>query len=86
MLLLGILFLSNNPISFWTSALVCIELIHLGKLYGLCKVHKMGFPFRPVVSMIGTAEYTLAKYLDRIIIPRQDYQTTYTVKVHAREH
>ena len=40
-----------------------------GKLYGLCKVHKLGFPFRPVVSMIGTAEYNLAKYLDRLIKP-----------------
>ena len=40
-----------------------------GKLYGLCKVHKENYPFRPVVSMIGTAEYKLAKYLDQIIKP-----------------
>ena len=31
-----------------------------GKLYGLCKVHKDGNPMRPVISMVGTAEYHLA--------------------------
>ena len=40
-----------------------------GKLYGLCKVHKSNFPMRPVVSMIGTPEYQLAKYLDNLIKP-----------------
>ena len=40
-----------------------------GKLYGLCKVHKSGHPMRPVISMIGTAEYRLAKYLDNFIKP-----------------
>ena len=40
-----------------------------GKLYGMCKVHKGGYPMRPVVSMIGTAEYHLAKYLDAWIKP-----------------
>ena len=40
-----------------------------GKLYGLCKVHKDGNPMRPVISMVGTAEYHLAKYLDTFIKP-----------------
>ena len=40
-----------------------------GKLYGTCKVHKNGNPLRPVVSMIGTPEYDLAKYLDSFIKP-----------------
>ena len=40
-----------------------------GKLYGLAKVHKTGCPLRPVVCMIGTAEYNLAKYLDSFIKP-----------------
>ena len=40
-----------------------------GKIYGLCKVHKKDHPLRPVVSMIGTAEYSLAKYLDSVIKP-----------------
>ena len=38
-----------------------------GKLYGLCKVHKAGHPMRPVISMVGTAEYKLAKFLDTFI-------------------
>jgi len=40
-----------------------------GKLYGLCKVHKDGFPMRPIVSMINTPEYNLSKYLDNFIKP-----------------
>ena len=40
-----------------------------GKLYGLCKVHKQDFPLRPVISMIGSAEYELAKYLDQLVKP-----------------
>ena len=40
-----------------------------GKLYGLCKVHKEDFPLRPVISMIGSGEYDLAKYLDKLIKP-----------------
>ena len=38
-----------------------------GKLYGLCKVHKANQPMRPVISMVGTAGYALAKYLDNFI-------------------
>ena len=40
-----------------------------GKMYGLVKVHKDNNPVRPVVSMIGTPEYQLAKFLDAIIKP-----------------
>ena len=40
-----------------------------GKLYGLIKVHKINNPARPVVSMIGTPEYKLAKFLDSVIKP-----------------
>ena len=35
-----------------------------GQLYGLCKVHKDNYPLRPVISMLNTPEYELAKYLD----------------------
>ena len=38
-------------------------------MYGLVKVHKDNNPVRPVVSMIGTPEYQLAKFLDVIIKP-----------------
>ena len=43
------------------------NLVPSGSIYGLAKVHKEGTPLRPVVSMIRTAEYNLAKYLVRII-------------------
>ena len=39
----------------------------IGRLYGSCKVHKKDFPVRPIVSMINTPEYELAKYLDGVI-------------------
>lgn len=35
----------------------------------MCKVHKDGNPLRPVVAMLNTAEYKLAKYLDNLIKP-----------------
>ena len=38
-----------------------------GKLYGLVKVHNNGNPIRPVVSMINSPEYKLAKFLDFLI-------------------
>ena len=41
-----------------------------GKLYGLAKVHKDNTPLRPIVSMVGTPEYKLAKYLDNLIKPQ----------------
>ena len=40
-----------------------------GKFYGLVKVHKDSYPIRPVVSMIDTPEYGLAKWLDTFIKP-----------------
>ena len=40
-----------------------------GKLYGLAKIHKNNVPLRPVVSMVDTPEYHLAKYLDNLIKP-----------------
>ena len=38
-------------------------------MYGLAKVHKSGVPLRPVVSMVGTPQYQLSKYLDKLIRP-----------------
>ena len=40
-----------------------------GKLYVMAKVHKPDVPQRPVVSMINTPEYKLAKFLDGLIKP-----------------
>ena len=41
----------------------------LEKLYGLMKIHEKGNPERPVVLMIGTPEYKVAKFVDTIIKP-----------------
>ena len=40
-----------------------------GKLYGTVKVHKPNFLARPVVSMVNTPKYSLAKFLDDMIKP-----------------
>ena len=40
-----------------------------GKTYSLVKVRKDYNPVRPAVSMIGTPEYRLTKFLDAIIKP-----------------
>ena len=37
------------------------------KLYGMAKVYKTDVSLRPVVSMIGTPEYNIAKFLDNLI-------------------
>ena len=49
-----------------------------GRLYGMAKVHKAGCPLRPVNSMLGTAEYNLAKWLDNII--KLHIRNDYTVE------
>ena len=38
-----------------------------GRIYGLVKVHKNNYPLRPVVSMIDSPEYELAKFMDSLI-------------------
>ena len=40
-----------------------------GKIYGSVKVLKKDNSVRPVVSMVGTPEYELAKFLDKMIKP-----------------
>ena len=37
------------------------------KLYGLPKLHKPGFPMRPIVSFCGSPTYQLSKYLTTIL-------------------
>ena len=36
----------------------------------MAKVHRDQVPLRPVVSVVGTPEYNLAKYLDQLIKPQ----------------
>ena len=40
-----------------------------GKIYSLVKVHRIENSLRPVVSIVGTPEHLLAKFLDKIIKP-----------------
>ncbi|CAF4690057.1 unnamed protein product, partial [Rotaria sp. Silwood2] len=35
--------------------------------YGLPKVHKNGYPLRPIISTIGSYQYQLSKYLAKAI-------------------
>ena len=49
-----------------------------GILYGLPKVHKVGCPFRPIVSSVNTYNYDLASYLVDILRPISINQ--YTIK------
>ena len=42
------------------------------KLYGLPKLHKPGFPIRPIVSFQGSPTYQLSKYLTTILQPLTD--------------
>lgn len=39
------------------------------RIYGLVKIHKEGFPLRPIVSMIGSPLYEVSKHLASIIAP-----------------
>ena len=40
-----------------------------GIIYGLPKIHKEGYPLRPIISSSGTYNYNLAKFLDSLIKP-----------------
>jgi hypothetical protein len=52
-----------------TFSLLCPSGSLPGKLYGLAKVHKNNHPLRPVISMLQTSQYKLAKFLDSLIKP-----------------
>ena len=39
------------------------------RLYGLIKIHKDGFPVRPIVSFVGAATYCLSKYFVSVLSP-----------------
>ena len=47
-----------------------------GILYGLPKVHKVGCPFRPIISSVNTYNYKLASYLVGILQPISTNQHT----------
>ena len=50
------------------------------KMYGLPKTHKSGTPLRPVLSIIGSPQHSLAKWLVKMLHPVLAKFSTYTVK------
>jgi len=47
-------------------------------MYGLAKIHKENAPLKPIISVVQTYNYKLAKYLDEILKPKVDQ--TYMLK------
>ena len=45
--------------------------------YGLPKVHKVGYPLRPIISTIGSYQYELSKYLARAIRNARPHADSY---------
>ena len=39
------------------------------QMYGLPKIHKPNVPLRPILSMIGSAQHELAKWLSEVLDP-----------------
>ena len=39
------------------------------QMYGLPKIHKPNVPLRPILSMIGSAQHELAKWLSAVLDP-----------------
>ena len=50
------------------------------RLYGLPKIHKPGTPLRPILSMIGSAQHELAKWLSNVLTPVLEHYSTNTIK------
>ena len=53
------------------------QCLTLPQMYGLPKIHKEGYPLRPIVSAIGSPTYPLAKELARILSPLADRTGTH---------
>ena len=49
-------------------------------MYGLPKIHKTGIPLRPIMSMVGSAQHRLAKYLVKVLKPVDDFYSTHVIK------
>ena len=50
------------------------------RLYGLPKVHKPGVPLRPILSMSGSPQYAISKWLCEILKPVVEHYGTRCVK------
>ena len=50
------------------------------RMYGLPKTHKPGIPLRPILSMIGSSQHKLAKWLARVLQPVLTELSEYCIK------
>ena len=50
------------------------------RLYGLPKVHKKDVPFRPILSMVGSLQHALTKYLAAVIDPVLQFYSNNCIK------
>ena len=49
-------------------------------MYGLPKIHKAGCPVRPILSMCGSPQYKVSRWICRLLQPVLDMYSTYVVK------
>ena len=59
--------------------------------YALIKIHKIGYPIRPIVSFIGSPTYNVAKFLSQLLMPAtnkapQKLKNTYVTKEILKNH
>ena len=50
------------------------------RMYGLPKIHKTGNPLRPILSMIGSPQYGVSKWLCKLLDPVVNMYNRYCVK------
>lgn len=61
----------------------------LPKFYGLPKTHKLNHPLRPIVSLIGSPTYRIAKILSNVLtkclpLPKSNVKNSFEMKYHLR--
>ena len=50
------------------------------RMYGLPKIHKQGAPLRPILSMVGSAQHELAKWLSEVLKPVLDEYSPHCIR------
>ena len=70
----------KNPISKAVYDEIYPSKCQRSKMYGLPKTHKPDVPVRPVLSMIGSPQHSLAKWLVRVLDPVLSKYSLFTVK------
>ena len=49
-------------------------------MYGLPKIHKPGFPLRPILSKCHSVQHSLAKWLIEVLKPVLEFYSGFCVK------